>query len=110
MAVPSDNPIADAFIPLVTTHPRGSDMPTEALRMALLGVAAIHQSHLLRRATQDGASEMFTIAKQYRLNSKTLLTKACTTLEGCKSDASLAASITIALMDVSCEFVISHTR
>lgn len=71
--------------------------------MALLGVAAIHQSYLLtrNRASPDRASEMARLAQGYKMNSRSQLTKACSTAEGVHSDASLAASIAIALMDVS---------
>ena len=106
MAVPlaSENPIVAANLPLVLSRPSGSDYSTEALRMALLGVAAIHQSYLLTRngAPPEGASEMARLAQGYKLNSRTQLMKACSTAVGVHSDASLAASIAIALMDVSC--------
>jgi hypothetical protein len=103
MAVPSENPIVAANLPLVLSTPRGSDLPTEALRAALLGVAAIHQSYLLSRggATQDGADAMMQIAQQYKIKSKSYLAKACTTIEGTQSDASLAATLAILLADVS---------
>jgi hypothetical protein len=45
MAVPSENPIVAANLPLVLSKPRGSDPPTEALRAALMGVAAVHCWH-----------------------------------------------------------------
>ena len=103
MAIPSENPIVAANLPLVLSRPRGSDLPTEALRTALMGVAAIHQSYLLARGgtTPDGAEEMMQIAQKYRMNSKQNLTKACSTIEGTRSDASLAAALAIILMDVS---------
>lgn len=103
MAVPSENPIVAANLPLVLSRPLGSDSSTEALRTALMGVAAIHQSYLLARggATPDGAEEMMLIAQQYRMKSKKHLMKACSTVEGTRSDASLAAALAITLMDVS---------
>lgn len=103
MAVPSENPIVAANLPLVLSKPRGSDSPTESLRAALLGIAAIHQSCLLARggAAPDGADEMMEIAHQYRMNSTLHLAKACSTVEGTRSDASLAAALAITLMDVS---------
>lgn len=106
MAVPlaTENPIVAANLPLVLSRPGGSDHSTEALRMALLGVAAIHQSYLLTRngASPNRASEMAQLAQGYKMNSRTQLMKACSTAVGVHSDASLAASIAIALMDVSC--------
>jgi len=103
MAVPIENPIVAANLPLVLSKPRDSDSPTEALRSALLGVAAIHQSFLLAQggSTPDGADEMMQIAQRYRMTSKLHLTKACSTTEGTQSDASLAATLAITLMDVS---------
>jgi hypothetical protein len=103
MAVPSENPIVAANLPLVLSKPRGFDSPTEALRAAVLGIAAIHQSCLLARggAAPEGADEMMQIAHQYRMNSKLHLAKACSTVEGTRSDASLAAALAIMLTDVS---------
>jgi hypothetical protein len=103
MAVPSENPIVAANLPLVLSKPRGSDPPTEALRAALMGVAAVHQSYLLARGgtTLDGANNMMQIAQKYRMSSKLHLTKACATVEGTRSDASLAAVLANTLMDVS---------
>ena len=103
MAIPSENPIVAANLPLVLDRPPGTDTSAEALRMALLGVAAIHQSFLLSQAseTQGGAEEMLKLAHTYRMNSKQLLARACTTPQGAQSDASLAACISISLMDVS---------
>lgn len=102
MAVPSENPVVSANLPLILNRSPG-DSSAEALRMALLGVASIHQSFLLARggSTQYGADEMLQLSHSYRMSSKQLLAKACTTVEGVQSDASLAASIAIALMDVS---------
>ena len=108
MAVPlaSKNPIVAANLPLVLSQPSGSDHSTEALRMALLGVAAIHQSYLFTRngASSDCASEMARLAQRYKMSSRTQLAKACLTTVGIYSDASLAASIAISLMDVSGHF------
>ncbi|KAH7913705.1 fungal-specific transcription factor domain-containing protein [Hygrophoropsis aurantiaca] len=102
MAIPSENPIVAANLPLVLDRTPGSDIPAEALRMALLGVAAIHQSFLLSQneVTRTGGDDMLQMAHSYRLNSKRLLARACTTAEGAQSDASLAASLAISLMDI----------
>jgi hypothetical protein len=103
MAVPSENPIVAANLTLVLSKPRGTDSPTEALRSALLAVAAIHQSFLLAQggATPEGADEMMQIAQRFRMTSKLHLTKACSAAEGTRSDASLAAALAIMLLDVS---------
>ncbi|KIJ67948.1 hypothetical protein HYDPIDRAFT_25403 [Hydnomerulius pinastri MD-312] len=102
MAIPSENPVLAANLPLVLDRPQGSDVSAEALRNALLGVAAIHQSFLLSQTsgTQGGAEDMLKLAHTYRMNSKQLLAKACTTASGAHSDASLAACISISLMDI----------
>lgn len=103
MAIPSENPVVAANMPLVLNRPPGSETSAEALRMALLGVSAIHQSFLLSRSgvTQGRADEMLKLAYSYRMHSKQLLAQACTTADGAQSDASLATSLAIALMDVS---------
>lgn len=112
VAAPSENPnpIVAANLPLVLSQPRGSCMATEALRSGLMSVAAIHQSYLLARggATPDGADAMLRIAQHHRMNSKAHLAEACKTMAGTRSDASLAASLAIALTDVS--FVVRRTR
>jgi hypothetical protein len=54
-------------------------------------------------ATQRGADDMLQLAHYFRINSKQQLAMACSTVQGTQSDASLAASIAIALMDVSKE-------
>ncbi|KAF9222571.1 hypothetical protein BS17DRAFT_802813 [Gyrodon lividus] len=86
MAIPSENPIVAANLPLVLDRSQGTDISAEALRNALLGVAAIHQSFLLSQSS--------------RMNSKQLLARACTTLQGTQSGASLAACLSISLMDI----------
>ncbi|KAH7929898.1 hypothetical protein BV22DRAFT_1080190 [Leucogyrophana mollusca] len=102
MAIPSENPVVAANLPLVFNRPPGSDTSAEALRMALLGVAAIHQSFLLSQneVTRRGGDDMLQMAHSYRMNSKRLLARACATAEGAQSDASLAASLAISLMDI----------
>lgn len=91
-----------ANLPLAL-QPSGADPSAEALRLGLLGVAAIHQSFLLARnvATQHAAENMLQLAHSFRMNSKQQLAKSCTTVEGTQSDTTLAATIAIALMDVS---------
>lgn len=105
MAAPSENPnpIVAANLPLVLSQPAGSSSDTEALRSGLMSVAAIHQSYLLARggSTPDGADAMLRIAQHHRMNSKAHLANACKTAAGTRSDASLAASLAIALTDVS---------
>lgn len=83
MVIPSENPIVAVNVPLVLDRPRGTDASAEALRNALLGVAAIHQSFLSRSTvTQEGATNMLRLALTYRIKSKQLLVRACTTAQG----------------------------
>lgn len=104
VAAPSENPnpIVAANLPLVLSQPAGSSSDTEALRSGLMSVAAIHQSYLLARggSTPDGADAMLRIAQHHRMNSKAHLANACKTAAGTRSDASLAASLAIALTDI----------
>lgn len=103
MAVPSENPIVAANLPLILSRAPGSDAAIEALRLSLLGVAAVHQSFLLSRSglSSNGATEAMTLANNFRLKSKHQLAKACTTASGAQSDAALGASLAISLTDVS---------
>jgi hypothetical protein len=125
MAVPSQvNPILAVNLPLVLATPpplpglsilnptAGGSPATEALRLSLLGVGAIHQAYLLARsagtdmslakATHGGAAdELMNLAISYRLQATKCLALACQTIEGTRSDAALGASVTIALIDVS---------
>ncbi|KII92890.1 hypothetical protein PLICRDRAFT_37687 [Plicaturopsis crispa FD-325 SS-3] len=102
MAVPHENPVVAANLPLVLSRPPGSDPAIDALRLSLLGVAAVHQAFLLSRisGTQHTADGMIRVAQSYRMKSKQLLATACQTIEGTTSDAALSASIAIALMDI----------
>lgn len=126
MAVPSQvNPILAVNLPLVLSTPpplpgrspldpnAGGSPATEALRLSLLGVGAIHQAYLLVRSNGNGpetalaktnnggADELMNLAISYRLQATKCLALACQTIEGTRSDASLGASVTIALIDVS---------
>ncbi|QRW25055.1 Fungal specific transcription factor domain [Rhizoctonia solani] len=98
MAVPSQvNPILAVNLPLVLATPpplhgmsvlepnAGGSPATEALRLSLLGVGAIHQAYLLARSGTD---------------MRRMLALACQTIEGTRSDAALGASVTIALIDI----------
>ncbi|KZT26714.1 hypothetical protein NEOLEDRAFT_1062539 [Neolentinus lepideus HHB14362 ss-1] len=102
MAVPFENPVAAANVSLVFNRPLRSDPATEALRLALLGVAAVHQSFQIGRggSSPEGSVSMMNLAQAYRLESTRWLTAACSTADGVQSDAALSASITIALIDI----------
>jgi hypothetical protein len=103
MAVPSENPIVAANLPLILSRAPGTDSAIEALRLSLLGVASVHQSFLLSRSglAANGAAEAMAMAHNFRLKSKQHLVKACQTVSGAQSDAALGASLAISLMDVS---------
>ncbi|PSR74633.1 hypothetical protein PHLCEN_2v9699 [Hermanssonia centrifuga] len=102
MALPSENPVLAANLQLVLSRAPGYDTAIDALRKAILGVAATHQSYLFSRSgVSSMADDAMQMAKSYRSESKQLLAEACATAEGMQSDASLAASVAIALLDVS---------
>ena len=93
MAFPSENPVLAANLQFMFDGVRGADSAVEALRSALLGVAAVHQSFLLSRngVSQVASEEALRVAESFRGKSETLLVAACGTPEGCHNDAALAA-------------------
>ena len=103
MAAPSENPVLAANFQFVFAGVRGADSAVEALRAALLGVAAVHQSFLLSRSgvSQPAADEARRVAGSFRAKAQGLLAAACATREGCANDAALASAVAIALIDVS---------
>ncbi|EMD37894.1 hypothetical protein CERSUDRAFT_114532, partial [Gelatoporia subvermispora B] len=102
MAYPTENPILAANLHFVLGHPPGSDPAVESLRVAMLGVAAIHQSFLMSRsgASQGGAEQVRRLATSYRAKAKQLLATASATSDGIQSDAALSAGVAIALIDI----------
>ncbi|KAG8928475.1 hypothetical protein FRC02_006871 [Tulasnella sp. 418] len=75
----------------------------EALRLSLLGVAAMHQSYMLAKSGPENAArarEMWNLASELRVMSSTCLGEAVKSLDGCRSDASLGACVSIALIDI----------
>lgn len=46
---PTPNPILAVTLPIVLDRPPGTHAPTEALRLALLGVGAVHMAYLTSR-------------------------------------------------------------
>lgn len=76
----------------------------EALRLSLLGVAAIHQAYLLAKSgdeNREAASGMWNLATNLRVMASKYLGVAVASIEGCRSDAALGACVSIALIDVS---------
>ncbi|OCH95164.1 hypothetical protein OBBRIDRAFT_810069 [Obba rivulosa] len=102
MAYPSENPVLAANLHFVLGRSPGSDTAVEALRMALLGVAAIHQSFLLSRdgSSQGGAEQVMRLAMSYRAKAEHLLATATTTSDGIQNDAALSAAVSITLIDI----------
>ncbi|KAI0743550.1 fungal-specific transcription factor domain-containing protein [Daedaleopsis nitida] len=100
MAYPSENPVLVANFQFLFDGVRGTDSAVEALRSALLGVAAVHQSFLLSRSGVSTADQALRVAHSFRAKSKHLLVSACATPEGCHNDAALAAAVAIALIDI----------
>ncbi|KZT70983.1 hypothetical protein DAEQUDRAFT_724736 [Daedalea quercina L-15889] len=102
MAVPSNkNPVAKANIDLILGRTRGADTGVEALRMAILGTAAVHQSFLCSRGlVQGGADDAMQLALMYRAKSNRLLSLACRSAEGATGDAALGAAVAICLVDI----------
>ncbi|TFY69156.1 hypothetical protein EVJ58_g574 [Rhodofomes roseus] len=102
MAVPSiKNPVAKANLDLILGRTRGVDLAVEALRMALLGTAAVHQSFLCSRGlAHGGADEAMQLALTYRAKSNQLLSLACRSAESATDDAALGAAAAICLVDI----------
>ena len=100
MALPSENPVLAANMQLLLGRAPGSDVATEALRTALLGVAAMHQAYTYSRSASPMADHSLQLANGYRSKSQRLLYEACMSRDGTQSDASLAASVALSLADV----------
>ncbi|KAF8332036.1 fungal-specific transcription factor domain-containing protein [Cantharellus anzutake] len=126
------NPVLSTALPIVLSVPPRTNAPVEALRLSLLGVAAIHQSflhshsnsnrQLLEKSTvtnmraaekgaplpsgllgdegEQDAAENLRLALLLRQNASKCLYFACQSLEGSLHDAALAASASIALIDI----------
>ncbi|KAF9516682.1 hypothetical protein BS47DRAFT_1390518 [Hydnum rufescens UP504] len=118
------NPVLASTLPMVLSVLPRQSAPIEALRLSLLGVAAVHQSFLHSRSDpgrsyqQNGALPMTAATKLVpstsaqasgeslrlglllRQNATQCLAYACQTVDGSWSDAALAASVTIALIDI----------
>lgn len=75
----------------------------EALRLSLLGVAAIHQSYVLAKSgdeNRETANRMWNLAANLRIMASKYLGVAVASIEGCRSDAALGACVSIALIDI----------
>ncbi len=126
------NPVLATTLPIVLSVLPRTSAPVEALRLSLLGVAAIHQSFLHSRSNvnrrllekgtvtsirtakrgaplpvgltssegDQAAAESLRLALLLRQNASQCLAYAFQSLDGSWSDATLAASASIALIDV----------
>ena len=102
MAIPSGlNPMLAINFPLVLSYPKGTNLGSDALRVALLGTGAIHQAFLLSRSGVSGhqVGVMFQFASQLREQGKQMVRSAMTS-EGAESDGALAAATALASIDI----------
>ncbi|EIW69623.1 hypothetical protein TREMEDRAFT_68786 [Tremella mesenterica DSM 1558] len=103
MAIPSGlNPMLAINLPLALDSPRGMNTSADALRIALLGIGAIHQAFLLARSgvstTQTAA--MFQYASNLRDVGKQMVRSAAVESGGGSSDAALGAGTALATIDI----------
>jgi hypothetical protein len=89
------------------SQPAGTDLMIDALRTAVLGIAATHQSYLLARSGPSDAHAHGGVvalqreqAQTYRREAKRLLARACTQMDAAQSDTALVAVQAIALIDI----------
>ncbi|WWD15837.1 hypothetical protein CI109_100261 [Kwoniella shandongensis] len=103
MAIPSGlNPMLAINLPLALDSPRGMNPSADALRVALLGIGAIHQAFLLARsgvATSQTAA-MFQYASTLRDTGKEMVRRAVAAGPGVFSDAALGAGTALATIDI----------
>ena len=103
MAIPSGlNPILAINLPLALHSPRGSSPACDALRVALLGIGAIHQAFLLARSgiSTSQTATMFQYAAGLRDTGKEMVRRAMISPGGAQSDATLGAVTSLALIDI----------
>lgn len=124
---PTPNPILAVTLPLVLDKPPGTHAPTEALRLALLGVGAVHMAYLSSRRRvcvgvgavgasdvvspmgvgpdvaggESDAARMMGLSSMLRLGATRCLAVACRNPEETRSDAALGATMAVTLIDVN---------
>ncbi|WVR05106.1 hypothetical protein IAU60_002118 [Kwoniella sp. DSM 27419] len=103
MAIPSGlNPMLAINLPLALDSPRGLNASADALRVALLGIGAIHQAFLLARsgvATSQTAA-MFQYASTLRDTGKEMVRRAVRDGNGAMTDAALGAGTALSTIDI----------
>ncbi|WVQ71577.1 hypothetical protein IAR50_001117 [Cryptococcus sp. DSM 104548] len=100
MAIPSGlNPMLAINLPLALDSPRGMNPSADALRVALLGIGAIHQAFLLARSgvSNSQTAAMFQYASTLRETGKEMVRRAARTGA---TDAALGASTALATIDI----------
>ena len=103
MAIPSGlNPMLAINLPLALSSPRGMDYAGDALRVALLGIGAIHQAFLLGRSgvSTTQTTAMFQYASNLRDMGKELVRRAASESTGARSDAALGAATALGTIDI----------
>ncbi|CAG7853875.1 SubName: Full=Uncharacterized protein {ECO:0000313/EMBL:CCA67948.1} [Serendipita indica DSM 11827] len=123
---PTPNPILAVTLPIVLDKPPGTHAPTEALRLALLGVGAVHMAYLSSRRRvcvgvgavgptdvvspmgvsadlvggESDAARMMGLSSMLRLGATRCLAVACRNPEETRSDAALGATMAVTLIDI----------
>lgn len=103
MAIPSGlNPMLAINLPLALDSPRGTNSASDALRVALLGIAAVHQAFLLARSgvSPSQTAGIFQYAAGLRNTGKALVRVAAADPVASRSDAALGAATSLALIDM----------
>jgi hypothetical protein len=109
MAIPRGlNPLLAINLPLALSWPRGTNAAADALRVALLGIGAVHQAFLLARAGAHSSArhEAFEFAARLRTAAKRMVAAAVTvvtsnpTPTGTDADAALSAAASLATIDI----------
>lgn len=103
MAIPSGlNPMLAINLPLALDSPRGTNPASDALRIALLGIGAVHQAFLLARSGQSSGQtvSIFQYAVSLRTAGKTMVRIAAADPVASRSDAALGAATSLALIDM----------
>ncbi|KAK8869887.1 hypothetical protein IAR55_000455 [Kwoniella newhampshirensis] len=103
MAIPSGlNPMLAINLPLALDSPRGMNPSADALRVALLGIGAIHQAFLLARSgvANSQTAAMFQYASTLRDTGKEMVRRAVRAGPGVFSDAALGAGTALSTIDI----------
>ncbi|ORX39793.1 fungal-specific transcription factor domain-domain-containing protein [Kockovaella imperatae] len=103
MAIPSGlNPMLAINLPLALACPKGTNLASDALRVALLGTGAIHQAFLLSRSGVNNhqTANMFQFASKLRDKGKEMVKRSSMSQDGAASDGTLGAITALASIDI----------